>query len=178
MTQTCQRCNKFFGTAEEQLRRFIDVETNISVQAPRSAVRGHRSATVAWRSGEGQHLAAFIRTAAPAFNTILESGSAEAKVVPLDQELVAAAWLKHAYLAACMHQQEVPDSSTVDRVRDVLLAARDRDRPALTANLQRLGSSCFGWADAPGAPPVLLYETGDAEVPWPFPDVPPRTAES
>lgn len=189
LTSTCQRCNNDFGTAEEQLRRFVDLETEVRVQTHDGSVKGPRRGTVVWRSGTDGSPVAFIQSAAPEFDTILGSGGAELTVTSVDLQLVAAAWLKHAYLAACLHQQDVPQSVDVERVRCVLLATRDRDRSALAAGLQELKFGLFGWVDAAGAPPVLLVESMEADphwlflfgghyvVPWPFADVPPRPAD-
>jgi hypothetical protein len=103
--------------------------------------------------------------------------------------LVVAAGLKHAYLAACLHQQAVPESDGVDRVRAVLLAARDRDPDALLDALVKLGfEAAFGWIEAARIPPVLLLETEEDDphwvflfggrfvLQWPFADVQPRAA--
>ena len=108
MTMTCRRCNHNFGTAEEQLRSFIDQETTVHAQASDGSVNGRRAAKVALRSSEGRPTGAFVRSAAPEFDEVLDSCSSELTVKPLDMRLVVAAGLKHAYLAACLHQQAVP----------------------------------------------------------------------
>lgn len=189
MTMTCRRCNHDFGTAEDQLRSFIDLETTVHAEAADGSVRGRRAARVALRSSEGRAPGAFVRSAAPEFEEVLSSSSSKLTVKPLDMPLVVAAGLKHAYLAACLHQQSVPASDGVDRVRAVLLAARDHDKQALTAALTTLGfEAAFGWIEAEGAPPVLLLETEDVDMhwvflfggrfvlQWPFADVQPRAA--
>jgi hypothetical protein len=189
MTMTCRRCNHDFGTAEDQLRKFIDLEATVHAQTSDGSVKGRRAATVSLRSSEGRPPGAFVRSAAPEFDDVLRSGSGELAVTPLDMPLVLAAGLKHAYLAACLHQQAVPESADVDRVRAVLVAARDRDREALMDALEKLGfEATFGWIEAVGIPPVLLLETEDNDphwvilfggrfiLQWPFADVQPRAA--
>ena len=189
MTTTCRRCNHDFGTAEDQLRSFIDLETTVHAQVSDGSVKGRRAAKVALRSSEGRATGAFVRSAAPEFDEVLSSGSGELTVKPLDMPLVVAAGLKHVYLAACLHQQAVPESDEVDRVRAVLLAARDRDREALMDSLVKLGfEAAFGWIEAAGIPPVLLLDTEEADphwvflfggrfvLQWPFADVQPRAA--
>lgn len=189
MTMTCRRCNHDFGTAEDQLRSFIDLETTVHAQAAEGSAMGHRAAKVALRSSEGRPTGAFVRSAAPEFDEILRTRSSELTVKPLDMPLVVAAGLKHAYLAACLHQQAVPESDDVARVRAVLLAARERDREALLEALVRLGfEAAFGWIEATNIPPILLLETEEDDphwvflfggrfvLQWPFADVQPRAA--
>lgn len=189
MTMTCRRCNHDFGTAEDQLRSFIDLETTVHARTSGGSVRGRRAAKVALRASAGRAPGAFVRSAAPEFDEVLRSGSGELTVKPLDMPLVVAAGLKHAYLAACLHQQEVPESEDVDRVRAVLLAARNRDRETLVDALARLGfEAAFGWIEGKSSPPVLLLETDEVDphwvflfagrfvLQWPFADVQPRGA--
>jgi hypothetical protein len=190
MTLTCDRCNHDFGTAEDQLRRFVDLEATAHIQATDDLVRGTRSATVALRSSEGRPTGAFVRSSAPQFDDILNSGSGELTVKPLDMPLVAAAALKHAYLAACLCNREIPTTDEADRVRAVLLAVRDRNRESLMGALIALGfEPTFGWIETPGIPPILLLETENDDdlhwvfllggrfiLQWPFKDVAPVVA--
>lgn len=189
MTMTCRRCNHDLGTAEDQLRSFIDLETTVQAHASDGSVKGFRSAKVALRSSKGRPTGAFVQSAAPEFEKILNSGSSELRVRPLDMPLVVAAGLKHAYLAACLHQQDLPQTDDVNRVRAVLLAARDRDREALLDALGGLGfEATFGWVETGRVPPVLLLQTenddprwiflfgGRFVLQWPFTDVLPRAA--
>jgi hypothetical protein len=194
MTYTCAKCNHDFGTAEDQLRGFIDLETTAHAQADDGSVPGRRAAKVALRSAEGRPAGAFVRSSAPGFEEALASGSGKLTVNPLDMEQVTAAVLKHAYLAACLHQLTVPESPGVDRVREVLLAARAKDKVALNAALLALHAEDavpgYGWVVAAEGPPIFLFE-GDLRgegtgkrwmfmlggrfgVEWPFPDVQPR----
>lgn len=189
MTITCRRCNHDFGTAEDQLRSFIGLETTAYAQASDGSIKGRRAAKVALRWSEGRPVGAFVQSAAPEFDEVMRSGSGELTVNPLDMPSVVAAGLKHAYLAACLHQQAVPESDDVRRVRAVLLAARDRDRQALMDALLKLGfEAAFGWIEADRCPPVLLLDSEDGDqrwlllfggrfvLQWPFADVPPRAA--
>jgi hypothetical protein len=190
MTMTCQRCNHDFGTAEDELRGLIALETTVRAQASDGSVKGWRAARVALRSSEDGATGVFVRSAAPEFDEALKSGSGALTFKPHDMALVVAAGLKHAYLAACLHQQAVPESDDVDRVRAVLRAARDRDRGALLNALESLGfEPAFGWIEAAGGPPILLFETAQDDphwlflfgglftFQWPFRDVKPRAAE-
>jgi hypothetical protein len=190
MTMTCRRCNHDFGTAEDQLRSFIALETTAYAQASEGSVKGRRAAKVALRSSEDGATGVFVRSAAPEFDEVLKSGSGALTFKPLDMPLVVAAGLKHAYLAACLHQQAVPESDDVDRVREVLLAARDRNRGALMNALGSLGfEPMFGLIEAKGGPQILLLETAEDDphwlflfgglfaFQWPFRDVKPRAAE-
>ena len=189
MTSTCLRCNHDFGTAEEELRRFLEMEVEVQAESSDGQVKGRRAATVALRSTEGRPPGAFVRTSAPEFNDVLNSGSSQLTITPIDMPLLLTAALKHAYLAACLHQREVPTSDDVTRVRAVLLAARDRDRDALIAALPKVTFlAAPGWIEAADAPSVLLLEAPEDEphwqfafagrfiLPWPFPDVLPRAA--
>lgn len=196
MTWTCPKCNNDFGPAENQLRSFIDLETTAHAEAADGSVSGRRAAKVALRSSEGRPSGMFIRSAAPGFEEALNSGSGKLTVNPLDMEQVTAAVLKHAYLAACLHQLVVPESPDVQRVRAVLLAARSRDKLALNAALMELQKTdalpAYGWVVATSAPTIFLFEGelrgkgtgkrwmfmlgGRFGVEWPFPDVAPRAA--
>lgn len=192
MTLTCARCNHDFGTAEEQLRRFIDLEATAHAKATDGSVQGTRSAKVALRSSEGRPTGAFVRSSATGFDDVLKSSSAELTVKPLDMPLVVAAGLKHAYLAACLCNREISTTDEADRVRAVLLAARDRNRGALLEALTALGfEAAFGWIETPGIPSILLLETendddlhwmfilgGRFMLQWPFRDVEPVVARA
>jgi len=188
MTMTCRRCNHDFGTAENELRSFIDLEATVRVKASDGSVMGHRPAKVALRSSEGRATGAFVRSAAPGFNEALRSGSSELTFRPPDKALVMAAGLKHAYLAACLHQRAVPESDDVNRVQAILLAIRDRDRVALMDALVKLGFEPVPrWIEAANVPPILLRLATEEDdphwqfvfagrfiLPWPFADVQPR----
>lgn len=67
MTWTCKPCNNDFGTAEERLRRFVDLETTAHIEATDGSVPGKRAATVALRSSKGRPNGIFIRSAATGF---------------------------------------------------------------------------------------------------------------
>lgn len=187
MTWTCERCNNDLGTAEDELRMLVELETTIAVEAADGSVHGRRRARVAFRSAEGRPPGAFIESAAPGVEDVLKSGTGSLTVNQLDMPLVWAAMLKQSYLAACLQMREVPDTPGVRRVRAVLLAARDRDRPALEAALAALepfgGVPVHRWVEAPADPPVawVSFDGGDGPwqfvlggrftLPWPFPDV-------
>lgn len=184
MTWTCQRCNNDFGTAEEELRCFLELEIKVQAEATRDGpVRGKRGATVALRSAPGRPPGAFVRSSAPEFADVLASGSSELRVTPLDMDRVRAAALKQAYLSACLLLGGVPNSPAVERVRSILLAARDRDTTALASGLTEEGVELPGWIEAEGAAPVLLVEPSDEvpdwlfafagrfTMPWPFADL-------
>lgn len=64
MTWTCKKCNNDFGTAEDKLRSFIDLETTAHIEATDGSVPGKRAAKVAFRSSEGRPSGMFIRSAA------------------------------------------------------------------------------------------------------------------
>jgi hypothetical protein len=56
MTRTCRRCNHDCGTAEDQLRSFIDLEATVHAQTSDGSVMGRRAARspcVRRRSGDG-----------------------------------------------------------------------------------------------------------------------------
>lgn len=187
MTWTCERCNNDLGTAEEELRKLVELETTVVVQAADGSVPGRRRARVALRSAAGRPPGAFIESAAPGVEDVLKSGTWSLTVNPLDMPLVWAAMLKQSYLAACLLMREVPDTPGVKQVRAVLLAARDRDQPALEAALEALkafgGVPAHRWVEAPAHPPLAWVSIdggvgpwqfvlgGRFTLPWPFPDV-------
>lgn len=186
MTWTCQRCNNDFGTAEEELRRYLELEVKVQAEAPGAGpVRGRRSATVALRSTPGRPPGAFVKSAAPDFNDLLISGASQLRVAPLDMDLVRAAALKQAYLAACLHLRAVPTSGAVEGARRILLAARDRDALSLRCGLAEFAVEAPRWIEAEDVPPVMLIEpasdvaawlfafAGRFTTPWPFADVRP-----
>lgn len=192
MTWTCQKCNNDFGTAEEQLRSFFDLETTARIEATDGSVLGTRAAKVALRSSEGRPAGMFIRSSAPGFEEIWGTGSGKVTLVQLKMALVHASLLKHAYLAACLTNREIPMTPEAERIRAVLLAARDRDAGALHTAQVALGfEPAVSWVEAPeGAPPILLMETeeigefhwffllgGRFAVQWPFKGVEPVLAD-
>ena len=153
-------------------------------------VSGHRGATVALRSTPGRPLGAFVRSAAPGFNDVLESGSGQLRVLPLNMDLVRAAALKQAYLAACLVLRGVPESPGVEQARAVLLAVRDRDGSALSQALQETAFEPPRWVEVEGPPPVVLIEpspvvtswlfmfAGRFTTPWPFADLRPLVEQA
>lgn len=190
MTWTCKKCNNDFGPAEDKLRSFIDLETTAHIEATDRSVPGKRAAKVAFRSSEGRPNGMFIRSAATGFETILGTGSSKLSVKPLDMALVHASLLKHAYLAACLTNREVPMTAEASGIRAVLVAARNGDADALERAQKALGfEPAVGWIEAQGSPPILLTETqetgelrwmfmlgGRFVVQWPFKDVEPVVA--
>lgn len=193
MTLTCHPCNNDLGTAENELRRLLNLETTAYLETSDGSTKGRRAAEVALRRANDDSTRAFVRSAAPEFYSIANSGSGTASFRQLDMAQVSAAALKHSYLAACLVQREVPDTEAVDRVRTVLLAARDRHRAALVAGLNALlkhgGTPRVEWVETPGVPPVLLFPRDGADgrqwmfllggrftLPWPFADVDPLPA--
>lgn len=192
MTWTCKKCNNDFGTAEDKLRSFIDLETTAQIEATDGTLPGKRAAKVAFRSSQGRPNGMFIRSAATGFEEILGAGSGKLSVKPLEMALVHASLLKHAYLAACLTNRQIPMTTEAEQIRAVLLAARDREADALERTQKVLGfEPAVGWIEAPGAPPVLLTETeetgelrwlfmlgGRFVVQWPFKDLQPVLAGS
>lgn len=191
MTWTCKKCNNDFGTAEDKLRSFIDLETTADIEATDGSVPGKRAAKVAFRSSEGRPNGMFIRSAAAGFEDIIGTGSGELRVKPLDMALVHASLLKHAYLAACLTNRDIPMTAEADGIRAVLMAARDRDAVALEQAQKALGfEPAMGWVEATNPPSILLVETeetgelrwmfllgGRFMVQWPFKDVEPVLAD-
>lgn len=193
MTMTCQLCNNDFGTAENELRSLVDLEMTMHAEATDGSVPGRRAARVAFRSSPGRPNEFFVRSSAPGFEEIWASGSGALTPKPLDMALVAAAALKHSYLAACLHNQTISVADEASLVRTILVAGRDRNRDALIAGLNRLGFGLpMGWIEAPQeCPPVLLRnferdETtmwefllgGRIRLLWPLRTVPPLAAIS
>lgn len=170
MTWTCRKCNNDFGPAEDKLRSFIDLETTAHIEASDGSVQGKRAAKVAFRSSDGRPVGIFIRSAATGFEEILGSGLGGLSVKPLDMALVHASLLKHAYLAACLTNRDIPRTVQADEIRAVLLAARERDADGLERAQRALGfEPAVGWIEAPGAPPILLMETAEiGELHWIF----------
>jgi hypothetical protein len=170
MTWTCQKCNNDFGPAEDKLRSFIDLETTAHAEASDGSVPGKRAAKVAFRSSDGRPNGMFIRSAATGFDEIMGSGASRVIVQPLDMALVHASLLKHAYLAACLTNREIPRTAEADEIRAVLLAARDRDTDGLNRAQLALGfEPAVGWIEAPDAPPILLTQTKESgELHWIF----------
>ncbi len=114
---------------------------------------------------------------------LIASGPSQLRVEALDMNLVRAAALKQAYLAACLFLREVPTTAGAQRARKVLLAARDRDASTLGEALTEFAVEAPGWIEVEGAAAVLLVEPSDAvsgwlfafagrfTVPWPFADL-------
>lgn len=192
MTLTCELCNNRFGTAEEELRRLIELQTTARVEATDGSVPGRRSVNVAFRTSSDQGPGAIIQSGAPGADEIVSSGSGTLSVRQLNMALVSAAALKHSYIAACLMLRTVPESAGVERVRRALLAARDRDGAGLATALDDLlphgAAPRLGWVERPDAPPVVLFTPqgedrwmfmfgGRFTLQWPFPDVAPDLPE-
>lgn len=191
MTLTCQRCNNDFGTAEEEFRSLFDLEMVMNAEALDGSVPGRRRATVTLRSAPGRPNEFFVRSASPGFEEIRSSGRAVLTPKTLDMAMVAAAALKHSYIAVCLHNREIPETGEADLVRRILVAARDRNRDALAAGLNKLEFAIpMGWIEAPpGSPPVLLRKVerggtiawefllgGNIQLLWPLRSVQPLAA--
>lgn len=190
MTWTCKGCNNDFGFAEDKLRSFFDLETTASIEATDGSLPGKRVAKMAFRSSKGRPNGMFIRSAATGFEEILNTGSGKLHVKPLDMTLVHASLLKHAYLAACLTNREIPMTAEADRIRAVLVAGRDRDAATLETAQKALDyRPTVAWIEAPNAPPILLLETDETDenrwmfilggrfmVQWPFKSLEPVLA--
>ncbi|WP_168442826.1 HNH endonuclease [Microbacterium sp. PF5] len=132
LTATCERCNNEFGSRYEPhaLAWYENALGNARVSG--STVPGKRHAgTYLFRLGSDGSIVLFQQGKYDkAVLDILSNGDAEITYDPVDVERAKLAFVKSAYLAACVLVQRIPDGPKATTVREELLAAREHPRDA------------------------------------------------
>ncbi len=186
-TRTCGPCNHRLATlAEADLAAWYQQKL-LQVTVAHADVRGERrvSSITVWESTEGEFLLG-VQRPDPAIHQMLVAGGEIAldfeEADPLRYQV---AMLKHAYLAACLHLREIPQSPVADAIRLELIALRDapdQDNPPASPLSQTLA---MGRTSAPqthklqlgvstplAGPPNLVILLGNTWAGWPITDPP------
>jgi hypothetical protein len=196
MTMTCQRCNNGLGSrVEAELQNWFDhALTQVAFDYDGEIPGKRRAPTIYYRKAkDGDAFALFVDgDLTPEVQQMFASGNLNINYRVPDPRRYKMALLKHAYLAACLHLQSVPDTDEAGAIRAALLAVRDtprNQRPPEFGAADRIkvfrshaGTQGPPLAlvarEAPGnntEPEVLISLAGVLFVSWPFTDLPPGT---
>jgi hypothetical protein len=183
-TLTCAECNHRFGVFEAELA----LHTRNALRGPAftgPGVQGNRRASefsIAFQ--EDGSPAYILHRPDKAVMEMLKSGRMQMSFSLPRAALWRTALLKHAYLAACLYLQEVPDTRHARHLRSELLQARDAGASHETGVFASALRTMRGYGDAP----TQLYLAGVSEhgriygfvglgkhwtVAWPMPDTVP-----
>jgi len=190
MTSTCKRCNCDLGSSvEEELRRVFHAEVEVRAVAPGNGpLHGHRKATAYLRRARGQDPVLLVDQAHQEFDQLISGPTPVAMSYGLlDPLLAEIALAKYAYLAACLHLREIPQSVAADAMRALLTAARDGrtdDAKCLLPQVGRFWPFVRVENNNLTAPILLIEPTatqaewlfvlaGAIAVRWPIPDIDP-----
>lgn len=194
MTMTCEACNHGLGSrVEAALQDWFDSAYR-RVAFEHEEISGRRHIpTIYHRQAADGTFAWFVDgELTPEVEQMLTSGKLDMHYHPPSPRRYRLALLKHAYLAACLHRKDVPDTALARTIRADLVAARD----AITdeqlpesesaerikvyrSHIGRQGPplALVAKEDTDGAsePEVLISLAGVLFVTWPFPDLSPVT---
>jgi hypothetical protein len=191
-TRVCERCNNELGSRiEVSLLDWRDgAVRNARVAADNVPGRRRVERMLYRTAGAGEFVLVPDGRVDGSFRDMLASGEFRYAFAPPEPARYRLAALKHAYLAACLDRQEIPDTPTAREIRRDLVAARDAPSggPFPTSELamglslmrsyaQPAGPSLALCSVASGpdgaAPEMWVLLAGTVCVPWPMPDFPP-----
>lgn len=195
MTMTCKACNNGLGSKiEAALQDWFDHALRGVRFKHKGEVRGHRYVPTIYQrqAPDGSFALVIDGEMGPDVERMFAGRHFDMTYSPPDPRRCGLALLKHAYLAACLHLQSVPDTDEVHAIRADLIAARDtppRTRPRESAAAKRMTvyRSPVGKQGPPLAlvarhdpegetePETLISLAGALFVTWPFSDLQPFT---
>ena len=194
MTWTCKACNNGLGSrVEAALQDWFD-HAYRRVTFEGGDVPGRRRvSTIYYRQARDGSFCLIIDGAlTPDVKQMFASGQFTMNYSPADARRRDLALLKHAYLAACLCLQIVPDTEEARAIRADLIAARDATTAAqlpdseaakrLTVYRSHVGRQGPPLAlvaksdpETDAEPEILISLAGVLAVSWPFTDLPPGT---
>lgn len=194
MTMTCKACNNGLGSrVEAALQDWFDsAYRRVAFEHEDIPGRRHVPTIYHRQAPDGTFVWLVDGQLAPEVKQMLASGKLDMHYRPSEPRRYKLALLKHAYLAACLHRKDVPDTELARAIRADLVTARDaitdaqlpESKPARRINVYRshLGRqgpplALVAKQDPSGEiePEVLISLAGVIFVTWPFPDLPPAT---
>jgi len=185
-TMTCARCNNELGTKVEP---HLDAYCTGSFQYVRfrtPGLLGRRSVPrvdVRW-TDDGE-VVLMARLDPESHAALVQAKEFGLEFHEREMSRVNVAVLKHAYLAACLALGEIPEGLHADRIRRLLVDARDLDRDAELPSSQIVEDMIWRTHTAPRGPSLaLMIRDGDAPelwislagvvgVRWPLPELEP-----
>lgn len=191
-TLVCQRCNNELGSRiEVDLLDWRDGAVR-GARVAADALPGQRRIERLLRrtTSDGEFVLIPDGRYEPRLSEMIGSGQFQLIFQPPDPARYRLAALKHAYLAACLNRQEVPDTASAAQIRIDLVAARDAPRdgafpgssyaealPMWRSYQQPAGPLlAVGLADAGRDDrrcEVMILLAGSIALPWPMPDFSP-----
>lgn len=193
-TQTCEPCNSIFGSlVDVDLIDFLSSSTQSRWWSNESNVQGFRGGgrTLLRTMQEDKFVLVMSggRRLRSDFAQMIATGQITAEFQETDLQRVRISALKNAYLAACVHLQEIPQTESVNLTREELMAVRQRRRRkaglpetslaynitmARTASdLPASGNNLCRFEGPSGEKLGVLFG-GRMLTAWPFSDVAPR----
>lgn len=132
MTSTCQRCNNDLGSrVEVDLQAWFDQQlVDTSIEHGGEIPGRRRFSRVHYRpSTDGSTFMMWVDGPSTSeIEAMMQSGTWQVNFRPPDFARAVVGLLKHAYLAACLHLQEIPDTEDARAIRADLLTARNTSR--------------------------------------------------
>lgn len=189
-TLVCQRCNNDLGSRiEVDLLDWRDDAVR-GARISGGAVQGFRrfDRLLLRTTADDEFILISQGRRDPQVDEMFSSGAFDLEVVLPDPAKYQLAALKHAYLAACLDRQEIPDTATARQIRRDLLAARDappgsplsisdyaRSIPLMRSYEQHAGPPLAlgrvdGAARLDGRSEVCILLGGSLCMSWPMPD--------
>lgn len=129
-TFVCQRCNNELGSRiEVDLLDWRDGAVR-GARVAADALPGQRRIERLLRrtTSDGEFVLVPDGRYEPRLSDMLGIGEFQLTIQPPDPARYRLAALKHAYLAACLNRQAVPDTASAEQIRNDLVAARDAPR--------------------------------------------------
>lgn len=173
-TVTCHPCNNLLGSRVEADLTDWTFNTWRNVRVSNPEILGKRRVPeLHYRQVDNGD---FALIAAGRIDTVvsdmLAAGLIHLEVQPPQPRRYRLAALKHAYLAACLHLREIPDTGEAHRIRSDLVAARDATTFELLPH--SAAAAALGLARSfapPNGPPLALLampavESGGPSTPW------------
>ncbi len=188
-TWTCEPCNNGLGRIEAELIDWRD-DALRHARATTDAVLGARKLPrlLRRRTPDGRFVLIIDGPMHPDAEPMLKGYEFSLQFKPPDPNRYKLAALKHAYLAACLDLQAIPETPSADLIRHDLRAARDAtSRAAVPVSEYALSMPLMHTHEQPGGPSIVLgivrrpdglaeiwiVLAGTIAVPWPLPDRPP-----
>jgi hypothetical protein len=168
MTSTCQRCNNDLGSrAEVDLQAWFDgelVDTRIehdgNVPGRRRIPKVHVRT-----SADGSDFIMWVDgPSTPEIEEMMRSGTWRVYFRSPDFKRAALAVLKHAYLAACLHLQRIPDTADARAIRHDLVEVRDTPRRQTLGPIEERIVFHRGGVGRQGPPLALVRTTPPGET--------------
>ena len=160
MTSTCKPCNSDLGSrVEVDLQAWFDqqlIETNIEHDGDIPGRRRFPKVYYRQSTDDSTFMMWAEGPSTPEIDAMIQSGTWQVNFRLPDFRRAMTALLKHAYLAACLHLQGVPNTEEAAAIRADLLAARETRRREELPPIEERVVVYRGGVGRPGPPLALV----------------------